>query len=116
MMKKEVNYCASCQEFCAQNFSFCPNCGVKISSETTVVSEVTAEKKQAESGYRITIVAAKNVKQRNWLIFGAAMLLMFLAAGGVVYSIFNKPLDLDAVEVNNLFAFIDDIEPVSLDP
>jgi TonB family protein len=116
MMKKEVNYCASCQEFCAQNFSFCPHCGIKISSETSVVSEASAEKKQAGSGYRITIVAAKNVKQRNWLIFGAAILLICLGVGGVVYSIFNKTLDLEAVETNNLFAFIDEIDPVSLDP
>jgi len=115
-MKKEVNYCASCQEFCAQNFSFCPNCGVKILSETTRFSEVTDEKKQTGSGYRITIVAEKNVKQRNWLIFGAAILLMCLAVGGVIYSIFNKTLDLEAVETNNLFAFIDEIDPVSLDP
>lgn len=116
MMKKEVNYCASCQEICAQNFSFCPSCGVKISSETNQFSEVADGKKQTGSGYRITIVAAKNVKQRNWLIFGAAIMLMCLGAGGVVYSIFNKPLDLDAVEINNLFAFIDEIDPVSLDP
>ena len=103
-MKNETARCEACQESFAQNFSFCPVCGAKLSTET------------AQSGYQITIVREKNVKQRNLLLLGAVLLLATLAVTGLIYSIFNKVLDVAAVATDDLFSYVADLDPVSMDP
>jgi TonB family protein len=106
-MEKEVMYCPACQDNFAQNFSFCPVCGAKLSGTEVI---------QPESGYQLTIVREKNVRQRNLLLLGALMLMTTLAVGGVIYSIFNKTLEVGAVETDDLFSFVADIDPVTIDP
>ena len=103
-MENETTRCTACQESFVQNFSFCPVCGAKLSTEIT------------QSGYQITIVREKNVKQRNLLLLGAILLMTMLAVTGVIYSIFNKALDVAAVETDDLFAFVADLDPVSMTP
>jgi TonB family protein len=119
-MEKEVKYCAACQENFARKFSFCPNCGEKLfANEKTQISTASINKPkvtQPEADYRITIVREKNVKQRNLLLLGAIMLMTALFIGGVVYSIFNKTLDVRAVETQDLFAFVAEVNPTMMNP
>jgi TonB family protein len=119
-MERQVKYCAACKERFAQKFSFCPNCGGKLfaNEETQIsIASITRPKTtQPKTDYNITIVREKNVKQRNLLLFGAIMLMTALFIGGVVYSIFNKTLDVGAVETPDLFAFIADVNPITMAP
>lgn len=103
-MENEVMHCAACQENFAQNFRFCPVCGAKM--PTGII----------RSGYELTIVREKNVKQRNLLLLGAVLLMTTFAVTGVIYSIFNKALEVAAVETDTLFGFVADIDPVTMDP
>lgn len=110
-MKNKANHCAQCQEDFVQNFSFCPICGGKFEED---FSDSNIESN--ESGFHITIVEAKNVKQRNLLLLGAVFMMTTISIAGVIYSIFNKSLDLSAVEIDDGFAFVADIDPVTFDP
>ena len=110
-MENEVMYCSACQESFTQQFSFCPVCGAKLSAKQfagTINDEINS--------YQITIVREKNVKQRNLLLLGAVMLMTVLGVGGVIFSIFNKVLEVSAVETDELFAFVAEIDPVTMDP
>jgi TonB family protein len=121
-MENDVMYCAACNANFSQKFGFCPTCGAKlIGIEKLQASNppaVSSQPKiiQPESGYRITIVREKNVRERNLLFLGAIMLLTAVFASGVVYSIFNKVLDVAAVETDDLYAFVADIDPLTMEP
>jgi TonB family protein len=101
-MENEERRCVACQENFVQNYVFCPACG--------------AEMPVAETGYQLTFVREKNAKQRNLLLLAAVCLMLTAAAVGLVYSIFNKTLEVDAVETDNLFAFVADVDPVTVNP
>ncbi len=66
-------------------------------------------------GFRPTIVVEKNVKQRNLLLLGAFLLGCTVMVSSFVYSIFNKYLDIAAIDTPELFAFIDDLAPAPMD-
>ncbi len=125
MMENEVNYCAACKADFAQRFNFCPNCGGKLSaaekppiSRQFAVDEIInkPEKVQFETPYRVTIVREKNVKQRNMLLLGAILLMTVLGISGVIFSIFNKALDIGAIDSDDMLSFIGEIDPVTMDP
>lgn len=120
-MENEVKYCDACKEDFAPKYSFCPICGAQLSTagDLPILNppEVTLpEMMPAEAGYQITIVREKNVRQRNLLLLGAVIVMTTMAVAGTIYSIFNKPLDLAAVDTGDRFSFISDIDPVSMDP
>ncbi len=50
-----------------------------------------------DSGYHITVIEEKNVKQRNVLLLGTLALMVTLALGGTVYSLFNRDLMIGAI-------------------
>lgn len=104
-MPNDVKYCAACRKDFAQSFAFCPACGAKLSADELI-----------EPVYEITIVREKNVRQRNLLLLGAVVLMTMTAAIGVVYSIFNKTLDVAAVDTGDLYSFVADIDPVTMSP
>ena len=104
-MENEVTYCAACQKDFTQNFTFCPACGAKLFAGETF-----------QPVYEITLVREKNVRRRNLLLVGALVLLTTIAAGGVVYSIFNKALDVAAVDTGELYSFVANVDPDALDP
>ena len=109
-MENDVMYCTACQENFTQNFSFCPACGAQL--QGTEKLQTPGE----SAGYHLTIVREKNVRQRNLLLLGAVVLLTTLFTAGVIYSIFNKPLDVAAIETDDLYGFVSDIDPVTMDP
>lgn len=53
---------------------------------------------QANDEYRITVIEEKNVKQRNLLLLGSLLLMMTLAVGGTIYSLFNRNLLVGAID------------------
>jgi TonB family protein len=105
-MENEVLHCAACRKDFTQNtFAFCPACGAKFLAG-----------EPAQRAYKITLVREKNVRQRNLLLAGALLLLLTLALSGVVYSIFNKPLDVAAIDTGELYSFIARVDPDALTP
>jgi TonB family protein len=66
-----------------------------------------------DNGYQITVIEEKNVKQRNVLLLGSLVLMVTLALGGTVYSLFNKDLMVGAIgEDDGIYIPIVDEEPM----
>lgn len=72
---------------------------------------------EAGDNFHITVIQEKNVKERNFLFMGAAALILTLAFGGLVYSIFDKDLDLAAIDGDSLISLVPDLneEPMQVD-
>lgn len=69
----------------------------------------------ADGGYAPTIVVEKNVKQRNTLLLGAFGLGCILMLGSYVYSMFNKYLDVSAIDTPSLVAYVGDDETMPME-
>jgi len=50
-----------------------------------------------DDGYHITVIEEKNVKQRNVLLLGTLAMMVVLALGATVYSLFSKDLMIGAI-------------------
>ena len=59
-----------------------------------------------DDGYYITVIEEKNVKQRNMLLLGAAVLCVVVALGATVWSLFEKDLGVGAIEGDKLFSAV----------
>jgi TonB family protein len=68
-----------------------------------------------DGGYQPTIVVEKNVKQRNTLLLGAFALGCMLMLGSYVYSMFNKYLDIAAIETPDLLSYIGEVDPTPIE-
>ena len=68
-----------------------------------------------DGGYQPTIVVEKNVKERNTLLLGFFVLGCTLMVGSYVYSIFNKLLDLAAIDTPGLIAYVGEVDPTTMD-
>lgn len=69
-----------------------------------------------DSGYHITVIEEKNVKQRNVLLLGSLALMVTLALGGTVYSLFNRDLMIGAIGENDgIYVPIVDEEPMEVE-
>jgi len=61
---------------------------------------------QSDDGFNVTVIEDKNGKQRNALLLGSMALILSLALGGTVYSLFNKEMGVGAIEGGDLFAAV----------
>ena len=69
-----------------------------------------------DSGYHITVIEEKNIKQRNVLLLGSLALMVTLALGGTVYSLFSKDLMIGAInEEDGIYVPIVDEEPMEVE-
>jgi TonB family protein len=68
-----------------------------------------------DDGYYVTVIQEKNAKQRNTLLLGATALMLILTVGGTVYSLFNKDLQVGAIDNGDLFAFVPVVEDVPME-
>lgn len=68
-----------------------------------------------QGGYQPTIVVEKNVKQRNTLLLGFFVLGCTLMVGSYVYSVFNKLLDIAAIDTPNLVAYVGEVDPTAME-
>lgn len=53
--------------------------------------------------YNPTVIVEKNTGQRNGLLLASFALMLILALGGTVYSLFNKSLGIGSIEESQLF-------------
>lgn len=75
-----------------------------------------AELSQKGDGYHITVVEEKNGKQRNLLLLGSMALVLTMAFGSTVYSLFNKDLLIGAIgEDSGVYIPIVDEEPMTVE-
>lgn len=82
-------------------------------SETTDYSP--APHYVADTGYQPTIVVEKNVKQRNTLLLGVLALGCIMLLGSYVYSMFNKFLDIAAIDTPSLVSYVGEVDPSPMD-
>lgn len=68
-----------------------------------------------DDGYYVTVIQERNGKQRNTLLLGATALMLILSVGGTVYSLFNKDLQVGAIDNGDLFAFVPVVEDVPME-
>jgi len=68
-----------------------------------------------DGGYHVTVVQDKNQKQRNVLLLGAAVLVLFLAVGGWGVSLFQKDLGVGAIGSETSLAYLLDDVPMVVD-
>jgi TonB family protein len=68
-----------------------------------------------DGGYSPTIVVEKNVKQRNTLLMGAFALGCILMLGSYVYSMFNKFLDIAAIDTPDLLSYVEEVDPTAFE-
>lgn len=59
-----------------------------------------------DDSFHITVIEEKNGKQRNLLLLGSMALILTLAFGGTVYSLFNKDFGVNAIGDDSLFAMV----------
>ena len=72
--------------------------------------------KSGDDGYHITVIEEKNVGQRNALLLGTMVLMVTVALGGMIYSIFNKDLGIGAIDSDNpVFLAVNDAIPVEVE-
>ena len=63
-----------------------------------------------EDGYHITVIQEKNVKERNLLLLGSAVLMLSLAVGATVVSLFTKDIGVGAIgDEMSLAMLLDDV-------
>jgi hypothetical protein len=78
--------------------------------------QTTSDAQADDGGYRITVIEEKNVKQRNLLLLGSMALMLSLALGGTVYSLFNKDLLVGAIDQElGVFVPVVDDEPMDVE-
>ncbi|MCY7347330.1 MAG: energy transducer TonB [Pyrinomonadaceae bacterium] len=68
------------------------------------VSNIIANRPKED--FNVTVIEEKNGKQRNLLLLGSLALMLTLALGGTVYSLFNKDFGVGAIDDGSLFASI----------
>lgn len=74
------------------------------------------ELSQRDDGYHITVVEEKNGKQRNLLLLGSLALVLTMAFGSTVYSLFNKDLFVGSIgEESGIFIPIVDEAPMEVE-
>jgi TonB family protein len=75
-----------------------------------------SELSQIDDGYHITVVEEKNGKQRNLLLLGSLALVLTMAFGSTVYSLFNKDLFVGSIgEESGIFIPIVDEAPMEVE-
>ncbi len=74
----------------------------------------TQKYQRGDNGFHITVIEEQNVKQRNVLLLGSLLLIMSLAMGGMIYSLFNNNISVAAIGENSGLAIpiTDEIVPI----
>jgi len=62
--------------------------------------------------FYVTVIEEKNVKQRNGLLLGSTLLMVTMAAGLTVWSLFNVPLSVYAIGSDSTLASLVDNVPM----
>jgi TonB family protein len=67
---------------------------------------MTVTPEAIDGGYYITVIEEKNSKQRNMLLLGSAVFCLTVALIATVWSIFDKTLDIGAIDDGRLFSAV----------
>ncbi|MDQ3220715.1 MAG: energy transducer TonB [Acidobacteriota bacterium] len=68
-----------------------------------------------DDGYSITVIQEKNTGQRNLLLLGSTFLMLTLAIGGTILSLFNKSLGIDAIGDERSLAYLVEEVPMPIE-
>lgn len=86
--------------------------GSAPSSNGTQKPIAAGQMKHDNGLYNITFVEEKNASNRNLLLLGAFLLVTTVALGGVVYSLFERNLNIGALSGDDsLLAYVGAVEP-----
>ena len=77
--------------------------------------EAEHDKYVENGGFYVTVIEEKNVRQRNLLFLGSAILIVTLAVGATIISLFLKTLDVYAIGDDNLLASLIDNVPMTVE-
>ncbi len=68
-----------------------------------------------EGGFHITVIEEKNVSQKAGLLVGTLGIMIVMLLSATVYSLFNKDLDIGAINDDMFNAILTDIEPMTVE-
>ncbi len=72
--------------------------------------EAGAYTKEDDGGFYVTVIQEKNVQQRNMLLLGATILMLSLASGSYIVSLFQKDIFVGAIgDERSLAMLLDDV-------
>ncbi len=77
--------------------------------------EDTYSSSHDDGGFHITVIEEKNVSQKAGLLVGTLGIMIVMLLAATVYSIFNKDLDIGAINDDMFNAVITDIEPMTVE-
>ncbi|MBK8150331.1 MAG: energy transducer TonB [Acidobacteria bacterium] len=92
-----------------------PTAAFVVPAATQSAYEATFQPKASpkiDDAFHITIVEEKNVKQRNLLLLGVFALFFGAFTIGLLYSLFNKFLDVAAIDSPDLISYVGEVEPI----
>lgn len=72
-------------------------------------------KVEEDDGYSVTVIEEKGGKQRNLLLLGSTFLMLTLAIGGTILSLFNKSLGIDAIGDERSLAYLIEEVPMPIE-
>lgn len=65
--------------------------------------------------FGLTVINDSNTKQKNRLLLGATTLMIVALLTGVVVSIFGKSIDIGSIGSDDVFTWIPEVDPISID-
>ena len=68
-----------------------------------------------EDGYHVTVIQEKNVKERNLLLLGSSILMLTLAVGATIVSLFAKDIGVGAIGDERSLALLIDEVPMPVE-
>ena len=68
-----------------------------------------------EGGYYVTVIEEKNVGRRNALLLGSLALILTVLSTSLVYSLFNKELDVGSINDEIFNALLVELEPMTVE-
>lgn len=71
--------------------------------------------REDDGGYYVTVIQEKGVKQRNLLLLGSTLLMLTLAVGGTIVSLFQKDLGIGAIGDERSLAYLIDEVPMTVE-
>lgn len=65
--------------------------------------------------YHLTVIDDRNSRQKNGLLLGATTLMLVALLTGTVVSIFSKSIDIGSIGSGDVFSWIPEVDPISID-
>ena len=103
------------KEFVSETKTFAATAGANGNNGGDFQTSYSTNRTKEDDGFHITVIEEKNTKQRNGLLLGTLVVMVTVALGSAVISIFNKDYGIGAIGANDSISFVNDVAPVEIE-